>query len=181
MKKNLILSCTLIITVLFFATVCAADNLDRKPISARNGTVIIPLQDLIESQGKALDSSQAENLLSNTGTWTDSGVGPNVYYKGEWFTLSFTPSTYLPPGATITSVAYTWNVQNYRSDLLVYILNYAHYQNVSYSRSGITYTFNGDDAYCEFLLLFGVPGNWGEALNPPVYGAMNYIAVNYTY
>jgi hypothetical protein len=153
---------------------------------AASGSFTVPVSEL---EIIPMDQNDEEEIvpddaaIQSAGSWSASHVGPNLYQKGYWYTVSFSKGTqYVPANATITLVAWQWGVTNYRTGLMVW-LGYLqnglfYYTDVSSRSVGTSTDFNGLTADRTFYMRFGYSGT--GALNPPTYGKTDTVTVSWT-
>lgn len=116
------------------------------------------------------------------GAWANSAGGPTLTNAGFYYYLNISPSGNIPVNAKINSVSWSWGTSYKPSGLIVLLCHDTNVYcgNVTGAQSGATSYFNNRYANKKMIFAFGVQGA-GTALNPPVYGRMNQVIVNYSY
>ncbi len=115
------------------------------------------------------------------GGWTSSQEGPWVHRVGTLYSspLLISPEA-LSVNAKITRVSWSWEVENYRPDLKVYLVDVNESPgclNISRWGKGDTSVFNGRCANHQFKLYFYIDGV--GSINPPVRSLQNTLCVDW--
>ena len=119
-----------------------------------------------------------------SGSWSSSIGGPNLFNTNIVVsTADITPPTDIASTSTVSTISFRWAVKSSVRGLYVYLCDNVKCATIaantsSTSGSGSTTALSGDSAKSNLAFSFYVPGN-GSAINPPVYGGVNSVTVNY--
>jgi len=116
-----------------------------------------------------------------SGTYVAEAMGATIVAQNVDYETVFQVSAMVPPGSTITKVAWRYGLSNKPVGFEA-ILCWSDQQpcwNVTNNNVGSTLWFNGKDARQTLRLHYRVSGSGSGALGPPSLGQMNQIIVTY--
>ncbi|MFJ9449451.1 flagellar protein FlhE [Herbaspirillum sp. NPDC101397] len=114
-----------------------------------------------------------------SGSYAADAMGATILAKNADYETTFSISTPVPPGATISNVSWRYGLSEKPVGFEAVLCwnNRQRCWNVTNNASGSTGAFNGKDAAQPFTLHYRVKG--GGQLGPPARGEMNQVIVTY--